>query len=180
MAERKRYLEPAEYLHDQWRLAAAVRASGWRPDILVGLWRGGTPAAIAVHEFLAYSGWKTRHFPLKTASYTGIGENGGEVEFFLWDEVSPLFAKGCRVLFVDDIFDTGKTAAALRGRMAATGAEMRLGCVYRKAGCNTTGFEPDYVAKDIGPEWLVFPHEMEGLTDGEIREKDALLAELLK
>ena len=37
----KRYLSANDYLHDTWKLAASVRASGWKPDILIALWRGG-------------------------------------------------------------------------------------------------------------------------------------------
>ena len=43
----KHYISADEYLLDQWRLAEQVRAGGWRPDFLVGLWRGGAPPAIA-------------------------------------------------------------------------------------------------------------------------------------
>ena len=175
----KKYLSSAEYLHDQWRLAAAVRRSGWRPDWLVGLWRGGAPAAIAVHEFLKVAGWSVRHMPLKCASYDGIGSNHGDVMFAFGDEMFGLFQRGERVLFVDDVFDTGKTAAAVHARMSSTGAEMKLACVYWKPGKNTTSILPDFYAKDIGDDWIVFPHEIEGLSPDEVREKSPLLAELL-
>ena len=44
----KHYLSADDYLRDQWRLAELVRGGCWRPDFLVGLWRGGAPVAIAV------------------------------------------------------------------------------------------------------------------------------------
>jgi len=175
----KKYLGAGEFLHDQWRLAAAIRASGWRPDWLVGLWRGGAPVAIAVHEFLKVSGWDVRHVPLKCASYDGIGSNKGEVVFTLGDEVFAMFGNGEKVLFVDDVFDTGKTAAAVARRMADIDAEMKLACVYWKPGKNQTDLKPDFFAKDIGDDWIVFPHEIDGLVAAEVREKSPLLAELL-
>ena len=175
----KRYLDANEYLHDQWRLAAAVRAGGWRPDWLVGLWRGGTPAAISMHEFLKASGWSVRHVPLKCASYDGIGSNEGDVVFTLGDEVFGMFGSGERVLFVDDVFDTGKTAAAIRARMERTGAEMKLACVYWKRVAGEASMRPDFFARDIGDDWLVFPHEIDGLAAAELREKSAFLADLL-
>lgn len=177
---RKRYLSADEYLRDVWRLAAAVRASGWRPDILVALWRGGAPVGVAMHEFLKASGWPVRHIPLKCSSYTGIGENQGGVEFTHGDIVFGLLRPGDRVLVVDDVFDTGKTAKAVRERIDATGAEMRLACVYWKPDKNTTDMKPDYFTKDTGLEWIVFPHEMEGLAADELAEKDPLLASLLQ
>ena len=83
----KHYLSADDYLRDQWRLAELVRGGGWRPDFLVGLWRGGAPVAIAVHEFLKCTGWDVRHIPLKCASYTGIGQNEGKVVFTFGDEI---------------------------------------------------------------------------------------------
>ncbi len=180
MEPAKKYLDAQEYLHDQWRLAAAIRRSGWRPDWLVGLWRGGAPAAIAVHEFLKASGWSIRHVPLKSASYVGIGRNEGDVVFTLGDEVFGLFAEGEKVLFVDDVFDTGKTAAAVAARMSASAAEMKFACVYWKPVKNQTDMKPDFFAKDIGGDWLVFPHEIDGLTPAEVREKSPVLDELLR
>jgi len=81
---------------------------------------------------------------------------------------------------VDDVFDTGKTAAAVKERIDATGAEMRIACVYWKPEKNTTTLKPDYFVRDVGLDWIVFPHEVEGLTDEEVVQKDPELASLIK
>ena len=175
----KHYLSADEFLHDSWRLAAGVRESGWKPDVLVALWRGGAPVGVAVHEFFKVSGWDVRHIPLKCGSYTGIGQNPGEVEFTHGDIVFGMLRPGDKVLVVDDVFDTGKTAKAVKERIAATGAEMRFASVYWKPLKNTTDLRPDYFVRDVGSEWIVFPHEIEGLAPGEIAAKDPLLASLL-
>ena len=175
----KHYIKASELLHDSWKLAAMIRASGWHPDILIALWRGGAPVGIAVHEFLKATGWSVQHIPLKCASYTGIGENKGEVVFTHGDIVFGTFRKGDKVLVIDDVFDTGKTAAAVKARMDAIGAEMRLACVYWKPRKNTTSLKPDFFVKDVGLNWIVFPHEIEGLSPDEIAEKDPALVDLL-
>ena len=175
----KHYLTADEYLRDSWRLAAAVKASGWQPDILIALWRGGAPVGVALHEFFKVTGWNIRHLPLKCASYTGIGENAGAVEFTHGDIVFGMLREGDRVLVVDDVFDTGKTAEAVKARIEATGAEMRMACVYWKPQKNQTDLKPDYFVRDVGLDWIVFPHEIEGLSPDEIRTKDPVLAELL-
>ena len=54
-----------------------------------------------------------------------------------------------------------------------------MACVYWKPEKNVTSLQPDYFTRDVGREWIVFPHEIEGLTPDEIRTKDPLLAELL-
>ena len=176
----KHYLSADEYLRDTWRLAAAVKKSGWRPDILIALWRGGAPVGVAVHEYLQVTGWSVRHIPLKCASYTAIGENGGKVEFSCGDLVFEMLRKGDRVLVVDDVFDTGKTAAAVKERLDALGVDMRMACVYWKPQKNKTSLRPDYYVRDVGLEWLVFPHEISGLTPEEVARKDSFLAELLE
>lgn len=175
----KRYISADEYLRDTWRLAAVVRRSGWRPDILIALWRGGAPVGVALHEFFSVAGWSMQHIPLKCASYTGIGENSGGVTFTHGDIVFGMIRKGDRVLVVDDVFDTGKTAAAVRERLEGIGAEMRFACVYWKPLKNVTSLRPDYFVRDVGTEWIVFPHEIAGLTPAEIAVKDPLLASLL-
>jgi len=175
----KRYFSANEFLHDSWKLAAAVRKSGWKPDVLIALWRGGAPVGVAVHEFLKVSGWTVDHLPLKCGSYTGIGKNDGEVEFTCGDAVFGTLKKGDRVLVVDDVFDTGKTAAAVKTCLDALGVEMRMACVYWKPAKNQTDLKPDYFTKDVGLDWIVFPHEIEGLTKAEVAEKDPTLAALL-
>lgn len=175
----KRYLSANEYQSDEWQLAAQVRKSGWKPDILIALWRGGAPVGIAVHEFFKVTGWSVQHIPLKAVSYTGIGQNKGAVVFTHGDMVFGMLRKGDKVLVVDDVFDTGKTAAAVKERISAAGADMRMACVYWKPEKNITDMKPDYFVRDVGGEWLVFPHEIEGLGQDEIRTKDSALADLL-
>lgn len=175
----KQYISANDYLLDNWCLAAAVRRSEWRPDFILGLWRGGAPVAVAVHEFFKVTGWDVQHIPLKCASYTGIGENDGDVVFTLGDMVFGMFRSGDKVLVVDDVFDTGKTAAAVKRRMDAAGIDMRMACVYWKPEKNMTDLKPDYFVKDVGDSWIVFPHEIEGLSDDEVVRKDPALADLI-
>ena len=177
--QEKRYLSPNEYQDDVWRLSAAIRAGGWRPDLMIALWRGGAPVGICVHEFLKVTGWNIRHIPMKCSSYAGIGKNTGTVAFTCGDDIFNLLLPGDKVLVIDDVFDTGKTALAVKERIEATGAQMRMGCVYWKPLKNQTNLKPDYCVRELGPEWLVFPHEIEGLTHEETKCKSPLIAELI-
>lgn len=175
----KRYLSANEYLSDTWQLASKIRMSGWQPDILIALWRGGAPVGISVHEFFKVTGWNVQHIPLKSVSYTGIGENKGGVVFTHGDQIFGMLKKGDKVLVIDDVFDTGKTAAAVKSKVEQAGAEFRIACVYWKPEKNTTTIKPDYFTKDVGLEWIVFPHEIEGLDESEVMQKDPELAKLL-
>lgn len=166
----KTYLDANTYMRQTWELAEAIYLSGWRPDVLIGLWRGGSAPAIAVHEYLEWRGWKIRHFPIKCSSYEGIGQSAGEVAFECagaLDSIKP----GERVLAVDDVFDTGVTAQAVRRELERRGAEPRIACVHWKPGKNKTDGRPDYFSVQDGDEWIVFPHELCGLTEEEVRCK---------
>lgn len=180
MSTNKTYCSADAFLRDSWRLAASVRASGWKPDLLLALWRGGAFVGMSVHEYFKATGWEVRHLPLKCASYTAIGANDGEVVFTLGDEIFGMIRPGEKVLVVDDVFDTGKTAKAVKARLDGVGAEMRLATVYWKPEKNTTELRPDYFTKDVGNDWIVFPHEIEGLSPEEIAQKDPVLADLMR
>ena len=179
MSDHKLYIGADEFLRDIWRLAAQIRSGGWRPDRLIALWRGGAPVGVAVHEFLKTTGWPVRHGVVKSASYTGIGENPGEVVFEHADEVFGSLSPGERVLVVDDVFDTGKSAAAVRALLGARNVELRQAAVYWKPESNRTDFSPNYFVRTLPGDWIVFPHEMEGLTGAELVEKDPFLAGLV-
>ena len=175
----KTYVSADDFLVDSWRLAKAIRVGGWRPDWIVGLWRGGVFAGVSVHEYLKVSGWDVRHLPLKCSSYSGIDANTGTVEFTFAAETFAKFAPGEKILAVDDVFDTGRTAEALAERLRPLGVDFRIATVYWKPERNETSMKPDYFVRDVGSEWVVFPHEIEGLTKDEIREKSPVLADLL-
>jgi len=173
------YLAANDYLRDAWRLAASVMKSGWRPDRLLALWRGGGPVGVAMHEFFRTAGWEMRHAPMMTACYGGI-EKPGEVTFTFAEPIVKSIRKGERVLLVDDVFDTGRTIAAVTRLLAPTGADVRSACIYFKPGKNQTTLKPDYCVHAAENAWIVFPHEIAGLTPEQIGEKDATLKMLLE
>lgn len=179
----KLYLSADGYLLDAFRLARRILDSGWLPEALVALWRGGAPVGVAVHEFLLYHGVRARHHVLKCGSYTGIGSQAAEVAF---ENAEALFAAvrpGRRLLVVDDIFDSGLTMRTVRARLAAAGADVKTATVYWKTAAGPAAGPaaggPDFFVRRTD-RWVVFPHEMEGLTPEEISLKDPALRALLK
>ncbi|MGN0853634.1 MAG: phosphoribosyltransferase [Kiritimatiellia bacterium] len=176
--EKKVYLNAQDYLRDMWRLARQIRLSRWRPDVLLALWRGGAEVGVAIHEYLKANGIAVRHMPIKCSSYTGIGTSGPEVTFEHADGVLAGLTPGTKVLVADDVFDTGRTAAAVHAKLEARGCDMRMACVYWKPEKNVTAYKPDFYVRAID-RWIVFPHEIEGLTADEIMDKDPILAELM-
>lgn len=174
----KCYLRADEYLRDIFRLARMVYDSGWLPDDLIALWRGGAPVGLGVHEFFRYLGIPVRHHVVKCGSYTGIGMASETVAFEDAEEVFAGIPEGSRVLVLDDVFDSGRTIRAVMDRLSVLNVHVCAGTVYWKPSKNCTDLQPDFYVRKTD-EWIVFPHEMEGLTREELRQKDPVLAALL-
>ena len=50
----KHYIGATELLEDSFKLAWEVYESGYRPNYIVGVWRGGAPIGIAVKSYLMF------------------------------------------------------------------------------------------------------------------------------
>lgn len=168
----KRFLSADDLLHDSYRLAQRIYDSGFRPNLIVGVWRGGTPVAIAVQEFLDYVGVSTDHIAIRTSSYTGINQQGKEVRVHGLDYLIKNAHADDVMLLVDDVFDSGRSMRAiLEALRNACGrklpATIRIACPWFKPGMNVTELQPDYYLHETD-DWLVFPHELKGLSIEEI------------
>lgn len=173
----KIYLQANQLYNDSFALARQIYDSGFVPDALIALWRGGSPVGIAVHEFFLFKGVKFYHTIVKTVSYTGINESKEPVVENL-DYVLKQISKDSKVLVVDDIFDTGSTARVMKEKLAPAGCEVKFAMPYYKPARNKTDLVPDFFVKKVD-EWLVFPHELCGLSPEEIKQKDLFVAEQL-
>jgi Predicted phosphoribosyltransferases len=173
----KIYLDANSLLSDSFLLARQILDSGFTPECIIALWRGGTPVGIAVQEFLHYKGNKCWHTAVRTASYTGIAERG-KVSIENLDPILDRITPDTKVLVVDDIFDTGRTALAIKNELASRTNHAKIATLYYKPSSNEVGFKPDFYVKATD-SWLVFPHEFIGLHPEEIKEKSPQLHALL-
>jgi hypoxanthine phosphoribosyltransferase len=178
----KRYITPAALLEDAFVLGWQVFASGFRPDYILGVWRGGTPVAIAVQELLQLLGVQADHAAIRTRSYSGIGRREQRVQVDGLDYVTARLQPGAALLLVDDVHDTGlslqQVVADLRSCRAGRTADIRLATPWYKPGNNRCNSPPDYFLHQCD-DWLVFPHELEGLTPAELAANKPELAALL-
>ena len=169
----KVYLTADRLLEDSFALANQVLDSGFIPTHIVGIWRGGAPVGIAVQELLAYRGVETDHIAIRTASYSGIDKQDKEVRVYALGNLIDVLNPEDRLLVVDDVFDTGRSIEAFlrelktrcRHNMPET---VRIATAYYKPSRNQTQLKPDYFVHKT-EEWLVFPHEICGLSEQEIR-----------
>jgi len=173
----KAFIRADDLVRDSFALAKRIYDSGFVPDVLLVLWRGGTPVGIVIHEFLLHKGIDTYHTALKAESYVGIGERQ-EPRIEYMESLLAKVSTQSRVLVIDDIFDSGSTMKKVVELLAPSVAEIRLATLYYKPEANTTDLVPDFYGRKTD-RWIVFPHELVGLSDDEIRAKDQVVADLL-
>jgi hypoxanthine phosphoribosyltransferase len=176
----KQYITADQLLKDSLDLAFRIIESGFRPDMIVGIWRGGTPVGIAVQEVMEFVGIKTDHIAIRTSSYTSIGQRT-TVEVDGLEYLEQQLNADKKLLLIDDVFDTGQSIESviqeLSGFYKGSSPEIRIATPYYKPGNNETGRVPDFYLFETD-DWLVFPHELIGLSVKEILNEKPLPEEL--
>ncbi|MDN3651057.1 phosphoribosyltransferase family protein [Reinekea marina] len=170
----KVFISSQELLQDSFRLAHKVLEDGFRPDFIIGIWRGGAPIGIAVQEYFDFKGIETDHIAVRTSSYYGIGKQSKEIKVhglhYLIDHANA----DDSLLIVDDVFDSGRSVDALIKQIRQqsrlnTPKDIRVACPWYKPKNSQVDIVPDYYVQQ-SEEWLVFPHELSGLTPEELVE----------
>jgi hypoxanthine phosphoribosyltransferase len=131
-------------------LAGRIRKDGFKPDIIVGISRGGWPPARVLSDLLSNPNVAN----VRAEFYLGIAETGSEPT--LTQPVS-VKTRGKKILIVDEVADTGKSLKMVREHIVQEGAkEARTVTVYYKP---WSIVRPDYFAKETS-DWIVFPWEI--------------------
>ena len=121
----ERFIAADDLLRDSFQLAANIFEAGFKPDFLVGLWRGGSSVGIAVQEGLDYFGVKTDHIAIRT-SYTGARNYSQMV-----DKADAIRVHGLQyllenlcshhsLLIIDDVYSTGSSVSAVINQLDMT------------------------------------------------------------
>lgn len=178
----KKYITSQELLVDSFKLAHKVFEDGFKPDFIIGIWRGGAPIGIAVQEYFDFKGVETDHIAVRTSSYYGIGKQSKEIKVHGLHYLIENANAGDSLLIVDDVFDSGRSIEALIARIRElsrlnTPNDIRIACPWYKPTNNQTNIVPDYYVNESA-EWLVFPHELSGLTPDEIINGKTELTEI--
>jgi hypoxanthine phosphoribosyltransferase len=168
----KEFISADSLLKDSLQLGMQIVRSGFRPTFLVGIWRGGAPIGIAVQEVLEFHGLSCDHLAIRTSSYTDIDQQDPHVRVHAVDYLVSRLTAGDHLLLIDDIFDSGRSLEAvlneLKRRCRRNMPEnVRIATVYFKPTRNKTQLKPDFYVRATD-EWLVFPHELKGLSREEI------------
>lgn len=180
----KHFISANELLADSFKLAERILQSGFKPDLIVGVWRGGAPVGVAVQEWLNYRGVETDHISIRTSSYKDLDQQEPEVRVYSLDYITDNYRRQHKILLVDDVFDTGRSMRAIIKRLKdLTGdncpQDIRIAAPWFKPTRNKTDIIPDYYEHEVS-QWLVFPHEMKGLSPQEIIAGKPELGEALR
>ena len=174
----KTYIAADDLLLDSFKLAVNIVNSGFKPDFLVGLWRGGSAVGIAVQEGLDFLGCKTDHIAIRT-SYKG---QEGYREMV--DKADAIRAHGLRylhervcaehsMLIVDDVYSTGSSVNAVIKQLAKKSRrnlpqDIRIATVWYRP-TKKTILAPDFYVHETA-DWLILPYELSGLSIAELRD----------
>ncbi|SFK34346.1 phosphoribosyltransferase [Cellulomonas sp. KH9] len=129
-------------------VAQTVVDSGFVPDVVVSVARGGLPPGGAIAYALGTKAVGT----MNVEFYTGIDSTLPEPQL-----LPPLLdtdaLHGLRALVVDDVADSGETLALVKRLLSAHCAEVRTAVLYAKP---RSVIDPDYVWRRTDL-WITFP-----------------------
>jgi hypoxanthine phosphoribosyltransferase len=174
----KRFIRADDLLRDSFQLAANIHEAGFRPDFLVGLWRGGSAVGIAVQEGLDFFGTPTDHIAIRT-SYSGAHrypEMVSQADRIRVHGMQYLLETLCShhsLLIVDDVYSTGSSVKAVIDQLTQKTRrnlprDIRIATVWYRPTASTLR-TPDYYVHETD-DWLVLPYELSGQSLDELRE----------
>ncbi|MDE0310314.1 MAG: hypothetical protein OXI60_10890 [Acidiferrobacterales bacterium] len=183
----KVYVDEQSLILDGYRLGRQIFDSGFRPDFIAGIWRGGSAVGIVVQECLQYFGIQSDHIAIRT-SYQGMQHYNEMVRDSAGIQVHGLeylvdrLECNHRLLLVDDVFSSGLSIQAVREKLNRKlrrnmPADTRVCSVWYRPVADRPS--PDYFVNKTDC-WLVLPYEFSGLGLDEIRNNKGWAAPILE
>ncbi len=126
-----------------------IRDSGYVPDLLIAISRGGFDPARIMSDQLDIR----KLASLQIIYYTGLNTRMDEPEVLF-----PLNAQieGLKVLVVDDVSDSGNSLIVVKKYVENKGAaEVKLATLHHKP---WSKFKPDFYAEEVD-KWIIYPWE---------------------
>ena len=173
----RKYIKEQELMLDGFRLGKKIYDSGFRPDFIAGIWRGGSAVGIVVQECLQHFGVETDHIAIRTSyegmqSYPEMIKNANRIRVHGLEYLVNRLEATHRLLLVDDVYSSGFSVQAvinklhrkLRQNMPET---IRIAAVWHRPVEGRPS--PDYSVNQTD-KWLVLPYELSGLSLDEINE----------
>jgi hypoxanthine phosphoribosyltransferase len=148
-----------EYNHIVEKLALQIHSSGYKPDLLIGIARGGLPITDVLSRIFKL---KCAYLAVESYSGKGIEDQQGELIFSREMSSTVQNMKG-NILLCDDLSDTGVTLnksidwlrkyPPLKGNIK----NIKTAVLWKK---KDSTFEPDFCAQKLNHNpWIVQPFE---------------------
>ncbi|MCP5091552.1 MAG: hypoxanthine phosphoribosyltransferase [Gammaproteobacteria bacterium] len=183
----RRFIAADDLLRDSFQLAATVFEAGFKPDFLVGLWRGGSAVGIAVQEGLDYFGVETDHIAIRTSysgepRYSEMVSAGASIRVHGMQYLLENLCAHHSLLIVDDVYSTGSSVNAVIEQLAKKTrrnlpTDIRIATVWYRP-TDKTLKTPEYYVHETS-DWLVLPYELSGFSIDELRDNRPEMAGLL-
>ena len=132
----------------------AMAVDGYKPEIVVGLVRGGLVPAVHVSHYF--------DVPMVAYKYS-LRDHPGTDPI---SKLTELLDTGKRIVIVDDICDEGHTLHEIMEAIPEShkvAAKLQFKVAVLQHNLGATLFEPDYAGEEINkvekPEWIVYPFE---------------------
>ena len=130
-------------------LANRIRENDFKPDVIVGVSRGGWPPARIMSDLLE----NPELANVRAEFYLGVAKTKGDP--VITQPVSTSVT-GKKALIVDEVTDTGKSLRLVKSHLEEHGAtEVKIMTIYYKPWSIVV---PDWYAKETS-RWIVFPWE---------------------
>ena len=133
-------------------------------------------------EDLLKDSFKSDHVAIRTSYYSGIDEKREKVQVYGLNYVIRQLESEDRLLIVDDVHDTGHSIqqiiSDIKSACKKNTPQIKVATPYFKPDKNLTENIPDYFLHETN-KWLVFPHELDGLSVEEIEKNKPELKDLI-
>jgi xanthine phosphoribosyltransferase len=157
------YIPHDDFVADVRTVAAKVANGAWQPDFVIGIGRGGLVPAVYISHQLSLPMLSIDH----SSKVPGFADE-------LLGKVAEKSTDGTRLLFIDDINDSGGTIAYIRQLLADDGCEagnLRFAVLMNNTRSRVS---VDYWAQTIDrnedKRWFVFPWEAMGTSNTIVEE----------
>ncbi|MEM0340804.1 MAG: phosphoribosyltransferase [Acidilobaceae archaeon] len=143
------YLSWNEVIGHCYRLALSIAKSGFKPDAIIAVLRGGLVPALVISDVLNVS-----EFYAVRAKHWGVAKEIYEKP--LLEQLPPDVIKDRKVLVVDEVADTGKTLAEVVKALKSIGVlEARTAVIHLKS---SSIYIPDYYVEKLDKwVWIFYP-----------------------
>lgn len=157
------YISYESFLSDVKAVARQIGQTDWRPDFVIGIGRGGLVPAVYVSHQLNVPMLSIDH----SSKVPGFADE-------LLAKVAVKSAQGYRLLFIDDINDSGGTIDYVRRLLAENdcdGANLRFAVVMNNSRSKAqVEYWAQMIDRDEDKRWFVFPWESVGGEDTIVEE----------